>query len=532
MNNWQAAVFGAFFLGLTAPAALAHDDPPQSAGKAPEQLGTVHFPTSCDPKVQARFERGVALLHSFWFPEGRKAFLEVLEADPSCSIAYWGIGVNRLLNPFGGQPAEKALLEGQAAVDKGLAAPTKTQRERDYIEAIAAFYTHDRAPWRERALKYEKAMEQLAARYPQDSEAAIFQALALNIAADLNDKTYSRQLKAAAILEPIFAAQPDHPGVAHYLIHSYDYPPIANKGLAAARKYAAIAPSAAHALHMPSHIFTRVGAWEDSIQTNRRAEETARKTNVPDDVLHAIDYQVYAALQLGRDADAKRAIERGAPAAARYERNSGAYGLAASVARYAMERGDWNMAAQLKPQSSKWPYADAMTHFARAVGAARSGDAGAAQEDVAQLAKLRDALAGKDAYWSEQVEIQRLAAQAWIELAQGRRETALSLARQSADRQDAAEKAAVTPGHLAPSREMLGEMLLELNQPAQALNEFEASAVDNPNRFRGTYGAALAAARAGDKKRARAHYAKLLELAGKGDRRPELDQAKTWLAQN
>ena len=533
MKTWQAFIPGVVLSGLLIQGAFAHDETPQTTGKTPEQLGKVSFPTSCDPKVRARFERGVALLHSFWFPEGRKAFLDVLEADPSCAIAYWGLGVNRLLNPFGGQPQEKVLLEGQAAVDKGLAAPTKTQRERDYIEAVATFYTHDRAPFRERALKYEKAMEQLAARYPEDSEAAIFYALALNIAADLNDKTYSRQLKAAAILEPIFAAQPDHPGVAHYLIHSYDYPPIAAKGLSAARQYAAIAPSAAHALHMPSHIFTRVGAWEDSIETNRRAEETARRTNTPDDALHAIDYQVYAALQLGRDPEAKRALVRGEADAARSERNNGAYALAAGSARYAMERGDWKMAAQLTPRTSKWPYADAMIHFARAVGAARSGDADAAQKDVSQLARLRDALAaGKDAYWTEQVEIQRLAAQAWIELAQGRREAALSLLRQSADRQDASEKATVTPGHLAPSRELLGEMLLELDQPAQALKEFEASAADNPNRFRGISGAALAAARAGDTGRARAHYMKLVELAGTGDPRPELQQAKTWLARN
>ena len=353
-------------------------------------------------------------------------------------------------------------------------------------------------------------MEALARRYPDDKEAAIFYALALNIAADLDDKTYARQLKAAAILEPIFAAHPDHPGVAHYLIHSYDYPPIAEKGLAAAKRYAAIAPSAAHALHMPSHIFTRVGAWEDSIQTNRRAEETARKGNVPDDVLHAIDYQVYAALQLGRDAEAKQAIERGAPEAARYERNSGAYGLAASAARYAMERGDWKMASRLEPRPSKFPYADAMTHFARAVGAARSGDIASAEKDAAELARLRDAMAArKDAYWTGQVEIQRLAAQAWIELAQGKSEAALALMRRSADQQDASEKAAVTPGHLAPSREMLGEMLLELGQPAQALKEFEASALDNPNRFRGIHGAALAATRAGDAAKAHAYYGRL-----------------------
>jgi hypothetical protein len=219
MNIRQAIIFSAILSGLAAQGALAHDDDPkQAAGRPPEQLGKVSVPTSCDSKAQAQFERGVALLHSFWFPEGRKAFLEVLAADPSCSIAYWGIGVNRLLNPFGGQPAEKTLLEGQAAVDKALASPAKTQRERDYVEAIAVLYTHDMATWRQRVLGYEKAMEQLTRRYPEDKEAAIFYALALNVASDPNDKTYARQLKAAAVLEPIFVAQPDHPGVAHYLI--------------------------------------------------------------------------------------------------------------------------------------------------------------------------------------------------------------------------------------------------------------------------------------------------------------------------
>src|SRR6185503_8730706 len=342
--------------------------------------------------------------------------------------------------------------------------PAKTQRERDYVEAIAALYTHDRAPWRERVLRYEKAMEQLAQRYPEDKEAAIFYALALNVAADANDKTYGRQLKAAAILEPIFAAQPGHPGVAHYLIHSYDYPPIAAKGLPAARKYAAIAPSAAHALHMPSHVFTRVGAWDDSIETNRRSEETARRNNTPDEVLHAIDYQVYAMLQLARDADARRAIERAEAEAARYERNAGAFALAAGAARYAMERGDWKVAAQLAPRASKFPYADAMIHYARAIGAARSGDIDSAQKDVAKLGALRDALAErKDAYWAGQVEVQRIGAQAWVELAQGRRAAALALMLQAADMQDASEKATVTPGYLGPARELLGEMLLELN---------------------------------------------------------------------
>jgi hypothetical protein len=528
MNTRQALILSAILSGLAAQPVLAHDDGPNpAAGRPAEQLGHVSFPTSCNPKVQAQFERGVALLHSFWFPEGRKTLLEVLKADPSCSIALWGIGVNRMLNPFNGQPAENVLMEGQAAVDKALAAPPKTQRERDYVEAIAALYTHDKAPWGERVLRYEKAMEQLARRYPEDREAAIFYALALNVAADANDKTYARQLKAAAILEPIFAAQPDHPGAAHYLIHSYDYPAIATKGLPAARKFAAIAPSAAHAQHMPSHIFTRVGAWEDSIEANQRAEETARNNNTPDDILHALDYQAYAMLQLARDAQAKRAIERGEAEAGRYERSPGAYALAAGAARYAMERGDWKMAAQLKPRASKFPYADAMIHFARAIGAARSGDADSAQKDVAQLAQLRDTLAArKDPYWAGQVEVQRLGAQAWVELAQGKRDAALALMRQSADLQDASEKATVTPGYIAPARELLGEMLLELKQPAQALKEFEVSAQHDPNRFRGTYGSALAAAQAGDMAAARAYYAKLLELAGKGDARSELQQAK------
>ena len=531
MNARQAIIFSAL---LAAQAALAHDeDPKQAAGSPPEQLGKVAFPTSCDPKVQAQFERGVALLHSFWFPEGRKALLEVVKADPSCSIAYWGLGVNRMLNPFNGQPAESVLLEGQAAVDRGLATPAKTQRERDYVAAIAALYTHDRAPWRERVLRYESAMEQLVQRYPGDKEAAIFYALALNVAADPNDKTYARQLKAAAILEPIFAAQPDHPGAAHYLIHSYDYPPIAARGLPAARKYAAIAPSAAHAQHMPSHIFSRVGAWEDSVEANRRAEETARMNKTPDDILHALDYQAYALLQLARDAEAKRALERGEAEAARYERSPGAYSLAAGPARYAMERGDWKMAAQLKPRASKFPYADAMTHFARAIGAARSGDVGSAQQDVAVLVRLRDGLVERrDDYWSGQVEVQRLAAQAWVELAQGRRDAALALMRQSADLQDASEKATVTPGYVAPSRELLGEMLLELKQPAQALKEFEASAVHDPNRLRGLHGAAVAAAQAGETAKARAYYANLLTLAAKGDPRPELERARRWLTGN
>ncbi len=526
-------MFAALLFTVAAGAVIQGGDAKAADGRTPESLGRVNFPNTCDAAVQSQFERGIALLHSFWFPEALKTFNDVLKADPGCTLAYWGIGVNRLLNPFGGQPAEKVLLQGQAAVDQGLKVTAKSQRERDYLEAIATLYVHDKSPWRERVLSYEKAMEQLTQRYPDDKEAAIFYALALNVASVPTDKTFAKQLKAAAILEPIFAAQPDHPGAAHYLIHSYDYPPIAEKGLKAARSYADIAPAAAHALHMPSHIFTRVGAWEDSVATNLRSEATARKNNTPDEILHAIDYQVYALLQLAQDTQAMRTIERAQAEAARFERNAGAYALAAVSARYPLERGDWRAAAQIAPRPSKFPYTDAMIFFARALGAARSGNPAAARKDIAELTRLRDELESrKDNYWKGEVEVQRLAAEAWTLQAEGSKAEALAMMRQSADMEDKSEKAPVTPGRVMPARELLGEMLLEQKQPALALQEFEASATRDPNRFRGYYGAALAASQSGDTARAKTYFAKLAQLGARGDARPELQQAKMQLSRN
>jgi hypothetical protein len=295
----------------------------------------------------------------------------VLKRDPSCTIAYWGIGVNRLLNPFGGQAAEAVALQGQEAIDKGLALPAKSQRERDYLEAIAAFYGRDRAPFRVRAVRYEEAMEKLAAKYPEDKEASIFYALALNIASDPMDKTFAKQLKAAQILEPVFVAQPDHPGVAHYLIHSYDYPPIAQKGLPAARRYSDIAPDAAHALHMPSHIFTRVGAWEDSLVTNKRSEQNALANKSAQDMHHALDYQVYAALQLARDREAREAMARMKALPPNPDQRPSFYALASVPARMALERGDWKSATRSRSVPNAYLYTVAMTHFGRGYGAAR-----------------------------------------------------------------------------------------------------------------------------------------------------------------
>jgi hypothetical protein len=529
-------VLMALAFSTTAGATLAHEghDHGIPGGRPPETLGKVTFPTSCDRSVQPLFERGVALLQSFWFGEGLKAFTAVAERDPACAMAYWGIAINRLLNPFNGEAAPNFVKQGEAAIEKARAIGAKTERERDYIEAAALLYTDVGARrWPERAVAYEQAMARLVAKYPEDVEAKVFYALALNFAADLNDQTYAKPLKAARLLEPLLPAYPDHPGVAHFLIHSYDFPPLAEKGLAAARRYASIAPSAAHALHMPSHIFTRVGAWEDSASTNLRSEQTARADSSGDEILHAIDYQVYAYLQMARDADAKRAIERGMADAAKlsFFRPAGPFGQAAAPARYALERGDWKSAAQLPVKPTKFPHADAITHFARALGAARSGDAAAAQPELTRLAELRDRLtAAKNTYWAGQVDIQWLAASAWSALAEGRRDEALKLMREAADKESSSEKASISPGPILPARELLGDMLLALGQPALALREYEASQQREPNRFRGWSGAATAAAQAGERDKAKAYYAKLVALARQGDGRPELTQARRYLA--
>jgi tetratricopeptide (TPR) repeat protein len=322
--------------------------------------------------------------------------------------------------------------------------------------------------------------------------------------------------------------------VAHYLIHSYDAPPIAQQGLPAARRYASIAPSAPHALHMPSHIFTRVGAWADSVATNQRSAAVALKGNDLHEALHASDYMVYAYLQMARDTDAKKVIDEAQTVSGLNPAvQAGFYALAAMPARYAVERSDWSGAMKLQPLASKFPFTDALTHFARALGAARSGDAASAEKEVQQLASLRDALkAAKNTYWATEVEINRLGAAAWTALALGKNEEALSLMRSAADTEDKNEKHIVTPGRIAPARELLGEMLLELKQPALALTEFEASQVREPNRFRGFYGAARAAEAAGDRQKAADYFAKLVALAKNADStRPELARAKAYLAQ-
>jgi len=494
-------------------------------------LGKVSFPTSCDAKVQPAFERAVAMLHSFWYSAGEQAFRDVLKDDPGCAIATWGIAAILMSNPLAGQGASpKGAEAAQAAIDDGRRIGAKTERERDYLEAVAAYYQDfAKRSERERQLARAKAYEALAQRYPADDEAQIFSALYTAATQTQADQTYAAYLKAATVLEEQFRKYPDHPGVAHYLIHSYDAPPIADKGLVAARRYAGIAPDAPHALHMPSHIFTRVGAWQESAATNLRSREVARAGNEPDEAYHASDYLVYAYLQLARDADARRAIDEAMKVGGISPRFVAPYAIAAMPARYVFERAAWPEAAALRPLGSSYPFVEAITHFARSVGEARSGDLAAAREDAAKLQALQTALAtANNSYWAAEVEVQRLAATAWIALGEGKTDEALGLMRAAADLEDRNEKHIVTPGRIVPARELLGDMLLEAKQPAAALREFEASQQREPNRFRNYVGSLRAAEMSGDRAKAADYSRKLLELARDADTaRPELASART-----
>jgi tetratricopeptide (TPR) repeat protein len=508
-------------------------------GAAPQRLGTVRFATSCDAAVKDEFNRGVALLHSFWFSAAIETFNKVLAKDPGCAMAHWGIAMSWWGNPFGGFRSPAALTAGRAAVEKALAAGPKTPREQDYVAAVAELYkNYETVDQRTRIVAYEKAMEQVAAKHTSDSEARIFYALALDQSSLPTDRTYANLLKAGAILEKELPAQPDHPGIAHYIIHSYDVPSLAPKALDAARRYAKIAPDAPHALHMPSHTFTRVGSWEESIETNLASAAAARKDNAASEELHALDYQVYAYLQLARDGAARKVLDSLPPIAARIRVTgaenaapapAGFFAATAIPARHALERHAWREAAALEARETPFPWADAMTHFARALGAARGGNAGDAAPDVDKLASISAALKAKnDNYWAGQVDIQRRAAAAWVAFAQGRQDEGIAMLREATALEDATEKSAVTPGPLAPARELLGEMLLEAKRPADALVEFEQSMKKEPNRFRGLYGAALAAEAAGDSSKAQTYYRKLVELCRDADTpvRPELEAAR------
>jgi tetratricopeptide (TPR) repeat protein len=511
---------------------------PTPAQAAADKIGQVSFPISCAPAAQKPFERAVTLLHSFWYLEAVKGFTEVTQIDPQCAIGYWGIAMSNWTQIWS-PPPPPALKRGWEAVEKAKAATSKSPKEADFIAAAEAFFKDaDKADHRTRALAYGRLMEQAFAKYPNDREVAAFYALSLQAIADPKDKMYAQQQKSAEIAEKIFAAQPDHPGAAHYIIHAYDYPSLAQRGLTAAGRYAQFAPAVPHALHMPSHIYVLLGMWPETVRGNYVAAEAERVRGNPDDHMHAIDYLVYGYLQMAQDADAKRVVDQARAimsdlAAKNYNsgRPTAHFAMAAVEARFTMERNRWSEAAAIDPRPNRFAHTEAMIYFARAIGAARTGSPARAKADVDRLVELREALVqAKDSYWVEQVEIQRRGAAAWLARAEGRPDEALAMMRSAADLEDSTEKHNITPGPIATARELLGDMLLEMGQPAQAAREYEASLNRAPNRFKTLYGIARASELGGDRDKARTFYSRLVAVAsGSDNQRPELQQAKAFL---
>ena len=495
-----------------------------------ERLGKLTFPTSCDPKVQAEFERGVAMIHSYWFLIARRTFEGVLRQDPNCAIAYWGVAIDLLNNVFVAPPSRADAEAAWAALEKAREIGAKTQRERDWIEALSAYYRdHDKTPVNVRLAAYNKAMEQLVQRYPGDYEAQVFYALTLQASASPADTTYANQLKSAAILQKLYEQNPRHPGVTHFTIHAYDFASIADKGIPAARRYAEIAPAVPHARHMPSHIYSMVGLWEESIASNASA------LAIQPDYYHAADFSVYAYLQLAQDDKAKALTEKSIATADRGDRPivfANFTAKNAMPARYVLERADWAGAAALPLKPSQYPQADSLTRFTRGLGMAHSGDLAGAKGEIEAIKALRAALEKSNlSYWADRSEEQILAISSWIALKEGARDQATKFMRAAADGEDGSIKNVAMENRLYPFRELLGELLLEMGQPDDALKEFETALRQTPNRYRALLGMARAANGVGDRQKAVEYYGKLAELAKNADtERPETREAKAFLA--
>lgn len=537
----RAAVVAGFVLALAA-SCLAQE---HQHGNS-EKLGTVHFATSCNEVAQKEFDRAVALLHSFQFSRAIEGFNAVLGEDATCGIAYWGTALSDWSNPFAPGMKDKSQLQaGRESAERGKTVGAKTERERAYLGAVGKLYSdYEGTPQRARLIAYRDAMGEVAAKYAEDHEAQIFYALAIAASEDPADKTYAGRLKAGAILEKLFEQEPSHPGLAHYIIHTYDVPALAGRALVAARRYSEIAPDAPHALHMPSHTFTRTGYWQDSIDSNIAAAAAARREGQTAEELHASDYEIYAYLQTGQDEAARRIVDSLPEIASRFDPKAvisgagspatGYFALAAIPARFALERREWKRAVQLTPLETPFPHTEAMTWFARGLGAGQLGQAQAARESVAALKQIRERLlkAGEN-YWAQQVEIQELEVGAWAALAEGKKEEALRQMRTAAGLEDGTEKSAVTPGPLAPARELLGEMLLEMKEPAQALEQFEATLTKEPGRLRALYGAGRAAQLSGRREASQKYFGELLKVCGRADKpgRAEILEAQRAISQ-
>ena len=509
-------------------AALASSD---AIGQQDEKLGKVVFPISCIPNVQAEFDRGVAMLHSYWFLIARRKFEGILQQDPTCAMAYWGVAMDYLGNTLATTPTRAESQAAWDALEKARAAGAQTQRERDWIEALSAYFRdHDKLPVNVRLAAYNNAMEQLAQRYTDDYEAQAFYALSLQASASPSDTTYANQLKSVAILEKLYDQNPQHPGVTHFIIHAYDYHPLAEKGIPAARRYATIAPAVPHARHMPSHIYSMVGLWEESIASNASA------LAIQPDYYHAADFSVYAHLQLAQDAKAKALMEKSIATADRGDRPVTFVNFTAKnamSARYVLERSDWAGAAALPFTSSQYPQPDSLIRFTRGLGMARTGDLAGAKAEIEAIKALRAALEkSNQSYWADRSEEQMLAISAWVALKEGAPDQALRFMRAAADGEDGSVKHVAMENRLYPLRELFAELLLETGQPAAALSEFEAALKQTPNRYRAFLGIARAANAAGDRQKASEYYGKLVDLAKNADtERQEIQEAKNFLAQ-
>lgn len=524
-------VIGLFIcLGATG---LATADEGHHHALTEQEVGSVHFANSCSKDVQADFQRAVALLHSFQYEHTRAAFTDISQRDPQCAMAQWGIAMSHyhgLWHNGDTNAGRNAFHKAQEIASHNTAT---TARERSYIDALSELYKEDGKEEYVHAQAFEQKMGALQAAYPDDTEAAIFHALMLDVTAPKTDKTFANQRKCGEILEPIFARQPNHPGVAHYIIHCYDNPALAEKGLGAARKYATIAPSSAHANHMPSHLFTRVGSWDESIQSNLRsaelaaqAEATSANGEARDQRLHAMDYLEYAYLQRGQVSDAKSVLD---------QMNSlppipgltltGDYALAAIPARYDLELGKWDHAASLHPVAGGVPWAEAISWMAIGLGAARSNNLDRAAEAQRNLARLRDVAQPKSAYWSNQIEVQRREVTAWIAQASDRNEEAFIGMRSATELEESMDKDAVTPGAVVPARELLAQLLQIQGRPQESFVEYETVLKTAPNRFNALSGAASAAESAGNTVAASRYFRKLVEV-GVGTERPELVAAR------
>jgi tetratricopeptide (TPR) repeat protein len=524
------ALLGAVLCGCVLP---VQADEQHEHKLSAEEIGSIHFATSCAKSVEGGFNRAVALLHSFQYEQARRAFEEVAKRDRQCAMAEWGIAMTHYHGLWGNGDSAAGRSALLRAKEIAAGNPKTTARETGYIQALEEVYREDGQDAGAHAGAFEQKMGELQAAYPNDSEAAIFHALTLAITAPKTDKTFANQRKCGEILEPIFKRQPHHPGIAHYIIHCYDNPVLAEQGLGAARMYAKIAPASAHANHMPSHLFTRVGSWDESIRSNIRAaqlaeeaEKTSTNGEARDQRLHAMDYLEYAYLQSGRVQQAKDVLKemralRPVPGLTL----TGDYAVAAIPARLAMELQNWNEASNLQVPDGK-PWTQAITWTAIGIGAARSGNSGKAAEAQQKLATLRDAISGqKDMYWSKQVEVQRREVAGWIAQASGKGTEAVATLQSAAELEESMDKHAVTPGPVTPAREVLAEVLALQNRPQQALAEYQAVLRVAPNRFNALYGAGTAADAGGDARLASEYFQRLTQVAV-GEERPELAVAR------